>query len=228
MYKFIDEIDDPKEIEEQIKIQHNAGIDGYFKKEMIKDLPLYQKVYEKRSLEIITPQQTIFVFGKKEHEPICIPLLEYLYGREFRRKPNEKKYHNDLESNMMLGNIYIKLHDNDVELDKSDNQEHRVNYLTGFCYLYFPKTFSIYQFKSALSTLEQIKQYDKLFWKTIYGIVHYLDDELKEYNCYMNDEIYDFLGTKDKIGIANEYIRKIPILPEEKIIFRAEIGEEVR
>ena len=54
------------------------------------------------------------------------------------------------------------------------------------------------------------------------------NDELKEYNCYINDEIYDFLGTKDKIGIANEYIRKVPILPEEKIIIRTEIGEEVR
>ena len=66
MFKFIDEIKDPKEIEEQIKIRHNAGIDGYFKKEMIKDLPLYQEIYQKRSLEIITPQQSIFVFGKKE------------------------------------------------------------------------------------------------------------------------------------------------------------------
>lgn len=65
MFKFIDEIKDPKEIEEQIKIQHNAGIDGYFKKEMIKDLPLYQEIYQKRSLEIITPHNQFLYLEKK-------------------------------------------------------------------------------------------------------------------------------------------------------------------
>ena len=59
---------------------------------------------------------------------------------------------------------------------------------------------------------------DDIFIKQAYEIIHYLDYDLDERKCCVGDGIDDFWGNENNPGIAKEYIKDIPILPEEEII----------
>lgn len=216
MYKFIDEIKDENERIKQIRLQSSKGFDGYFNKCMIQDLLLYQELLQKCCFKIITPEQSVLAYAKESHERVCNTVLEAIYKRDFQRKTDKIKY-NDVENNMKLGNIYIKIHDTDISLNDNSKKRSRPDD-SSLVYIFIPKNFNKYQFEELKKSISTIKKYDDNFIKQAYGIIHYLDYDLDERVCYVDNGIYEFLGDKNNPGIAKDYIKDIQILPEEEII----------
>ena len=226
MYKFIDEIKDKKERIEQILLQTSEGFDGYFNKCMIQDLHLYQEIPRKSCFKIITPQQSVMAYAKESHERVCNAVLETMYKINFQGKDYKTK-NNDLENNIKLGNIYIKIHDTNTSL-KEDSKKEDIPQETSFVYIFIPEFFNKYQFEELKKSILTIKKYDERYIKQAYAIIHYIDFEIDDRNCYVDDKIYDFLGDYKNPGIAQKYIKDVPILSEENILIGSLSKEEER
>lgn len=216
MYSIIDFITNKEKAIEQVKLQNALGFDGYFQKQMIQDIPYYQRnrYNQKASLQIITPQQSIFTLVQDSHERTCNTLLGLIYGKDFQvmDDPNVYRYRNeDEKNNRRLGNIYIKELDSDISMKKSifpSTQRHVL--------IFVPKNFNMYQFEELKRSIDTIKKYDKKFLSPDIVLAHYLNDINENDNNY---EAYD----KRKIDRflkedALKYIREVPINPDEQIL----------
>ena len=201
MYNFIEGIKDESKRKELIKEQNKISFDDYFNKNLGPYLHFYQRVKQKCCIKIITPQQSIFSLVGPSHEKTCNSVLDIAFNGDFQRKEGEKQTQ-DMEHNMKLGNIYIKMYDYDVSTQKRDFLKN--------IFFDFKKLFSDLFSYVLIMVPENFNQYQNI------GIIHYLDYELNDKICYELEEIQKFL---DKInGDANKFIKEVEINPNEKVI----------
>ena len=215
MYNFIEGIKDKSKRKELIKEQNKISFYDYFNKNLGPYLHFYQRVKQKCCIKIITPQQSIFSLVGPSHEKTCNSVLDIAFNGDFQRKEGEKQTQ-DMEHNMKLGNIYIKMYDSDVSTSKNGFFKKLFLDLWSYVIIMVPENFNQYQIDELRKTIEHIKKYDKYFKTQDIGIIHYLDYELNDKICYELEEIQMFL---DKInGDANKFIKEVEINPNEKVI----------
>lgn len=215
MYNFIEGIKDKSKRKELIKEQNKISFDDYFNKNLGPYLHFYQRVKQKCCIKIITPQQSIFSLVGPSHEKTCNSVLDIAFNGDFQRKEGEKQTQ-DMEHNMKLGNIYIKMYDSDVSTSKKGFFKKMFSDLWSYVLIMVPENFNQYQIDELRKTIEHIKKYDKYFKTQDIGIIHYLDEGLDAKVLYLLKEIQIFLDETN--GDANKYIKELEFNPNEHVI----------
>ena len=215
MYNFIEEIKDKTKRRELIIEQNKISFDDYFTKKLGYYLNFYKRFGQKCCIKIITPQQSIFSLVGHSHEKTCNSALDITFNGDFQRKEGEKKL-NDIENNMKLGNIYIKMYDSDVSTEKKSFFKRLFSDLWSYVLVMVPENFNQYQIDELRKAIKEIMKYDNNFKTQDIGIIHYLDAELNERKCYYIDEIQKFLD--ETTGDANKFIKEVEINPNEEVI----------
>jgi len=119
MYGFIHHINKEEELEKQIVEQTKLGFLGYYLKKMFRNGMTYykgQNIEEKKALQIITPQQSLFALVRDRYDEVCRTLLNAMYKDGLDNNLRLTGNANDVISCVNLGNIYITEKDNDISL----------------------------------------------------------------------------------------------------------------
>lgn len=207
-----------------IREQNRIGFDGFFEKRKIKDYIEYCKRIssEKSGLQLITPQQSIFVLASKSHEKISIPLIELIFNTKAKKYRNEIGAHYDVANCIKNGAIYIKEYDYDLDL--SDCNPSKKGILNGiirmlkkperYFWIFIPHFFNEYQYDELKKTIDIRKKYQKLFGDDTIGVLHYLDNDTLEHpNYFDREEALQYIFEE-----LQNYVREIPVNPNEQIL----------
>lgn len=209
MYKFIDSLLTNREkMLEQIKLQNELGLEGYYDNNNLKYLPFDENSNYKCALQLITPQQSVFSIVERGHQLICLPLLELIFNRktkEYEDNDNELK---DVLNCIKNGVVYIKDLNTDFSTEDGEFPQHNRR-----LYIYLPPYFNKYQIEEVKKAIDTRNKYNKRFKDDFIAIIHYLDFELKNRKVYVNQDICSFINE-----ISQEYIREVKINPDERII----------
>lgn len=221
MYQFIENVKDKIKRMELIIEQNKLTLEDYFNKKTGSYKDFYQKdrYRQKACLKIITPQQKIFALVGTSHNNTASSILDTVFDGALQREDDSGTL-KDINNNMKLGNIYIRICDTDVKLGKQTFFSKLMSDVWCNVCIYVPETINQYQIDELRKSIEEIKKFKGYFNSQNFSLRHYIkysdnDSDIQKKD-YEEDEIYLFLD-KDT-GKANNYIRKIIPNPKEKIL----------
>lgn len=231
MYGFINHINNEKELLEQIKKQTKLGFWGYYLKKMFNNGMTYHKgenVNEKRALQIITPQQSLFASVRDNYDDVCFTLLRTVYdGKMPDNHLNLTSGLKDVVACMNLGNIYVTERDNDIPMENEGFFDRVIKGIKGKerqFDIYIPPHISNGQMEELKETLTNRNLFKKWFRKDRINVLHYIDNDKMLY--YNDKEALQYL---DEELPNSDYINKdVPINPDERIIVDSYTKENKR
>ncbi len=205
MYKFIDSISSKEERLKQLQYQNkNLGLEGFYKNKMIPYMQFYHMADFKVAVQLITPKQSIFSLVKVEHQTICFPILELLYNKENK----ELSKNGDILSCIKNKIIFVKVRDTDLSTKEKEVPMHNRKF-----YFFIPPYFNRYQYEEMKKIINIRNQFNNRFRDDFIGIIHYLDEELKDYKIYPNEEVDMFINE-----IAQGYIKEVESTQNERLL----------
>lgn len=225
MFQFIENVKDKIKRMELIIEQNKLTIEDYFNKNIGSYMDFYQKdrYRQKACLKIITPQQSIFALAGESHNYTASSILDTVFDGVLQKEDGSMAL-KDINNNMKLGNIYIRICDTDIKSRKQNFFSNLMSKLMSDVWcnvtIFVPEVFNQYQIDELIKSIEEVKKFKKNFNSQNFTLRHYIkysdtENETQKKD-YEDDEMYLFLD-KDK-GEANNYIRKIIPNPQEKII----------
>ena len=228
MYGFINHINNEKELLEQIKKQTKLGFWGYYLNKMFNNGMTYHKgenVNEKRALQIITPQQSLFASVRDNYEDVCFTLLRTVYGGKMPDNHlNLTSGLKDVVACMNLGNIYVTERDTDIPKDNKGFFDRVIKGKERQFDIYIPPHISNSQMEELKDTLTNRNLFKKWFRKDRINVLHYIDNDKMLY--YNDKEALQYL---DEELPNSDYISKdVPINPDERIIVDSYVKENKR
>lgn len=225
MFRFINNfVGHTTEMLKLIREQNNIGFDGFFEKSKIKDyIEQCKRISsEKAGIQLITPQQSIFVLSDKSHEKICIPLIEFIYNKKAKKYRSEIGANYDVANCINNGIIYIKEHDYDLDLSDCNPSKKRtlksiIRMLIKperYFWIFIPHFFNEYQYDELKKIIDIRKKYQKLFGDDTICVIHYLDNDTLEHpNYFDREEALQYIFEE-----LQNYVREIPVNPNEQIL----------
>lgn len=119
MYQFIENVKDKIKRMELIIEQNKLTIEDYFNKNVGSYMDFYQKdrYRQKACLKIITPQQSIFALVGESHNYTASSILDTVFDGALQKEDGSMAL-KDINNNMELGNIYIRICDTDIKSGK--------------------------------------------------------------------------------------------------------------
>ena len=193
MYKCISQSENKDEMREQIIKQSKLGFFGYFLKKMFTNgLTFNQGIYvdKKKSLQIITPMQSLFLVARVYHVDECIPVLKEIYGNipaEYLRRPGLK----DVNCCIKLGDIYVTEEDTDVSLNNPGflsklRNSRKYN-------IYLPPKYTTTQLEELNNVIKVRELFKKWFFKDEIEVRHYKDYTMDDVEIYEGKSALSFL-----------------------------------
>lgn len=218
MYEFINSINDNAELIKQIKKQTNLGFKGYYEKEMLHgdESITYTRdisTNRKKSIQIITPKQSLFILVRDKYVDECSTLLGVIYN-----KSSEENMIGNINNCMNLGNIYVTEENTDILIDKKNGFLHNIIHkicLTGEreVKIYIPSSINGFQLEELYKTRRIIEKYSNKFKKNdLIQVQHYKDLERTEtFNSeeamrYLVDELPNYLNENERENYNEQII----------------------
>lgn len=218
MYEFINSINDNAELIKQIKKQTNLGFKGYYEKEMLQgdESITYTRdisTNRKKSIQIITPKQSLFILVRDKYVDECSTLLGVIYNRS-----SEENMIGNINNCMNLGNIYVTEENTDILIDKKNGFLHNIIHkicLTGEreVKIYIPSSINGFQLEELYKTRRIIEKYSNKFKKNdLIQVQHYKDLERTEtFNSeeamrYLVDELPNYLNENERENYNEQII----------------------
>lgn len=218
MYEFINSINDNAELIKQIKKQTNLGFKGYYEKEMLQgdESITYTRdisTNRKKSIQIITPKQSLFILVRDKYVDECSTLLGVIYNRS-----SEENMIGNINNCMNLGNIYVTEENTDILIDKKNGFLHNIIHkicLTGEreVKIYIPSSINGFQLEELYKTRRIIEKYSNKFKKNdLIQVQHYKDLKRTEtFNSeeamrYLVDELPNYLNENERENYNEQII----------------------